>query len=149
MKKLNLQMFTGYSLTAYKDAGVTSVTLSADSGLAKDDEVTCTIVLETGKELANIECISGGATVTLSTKKVKMGAADAVIYVTSKDAKRYKVVESTIVNVNGSRTELTRNMMIVHSANGAVADVSCSGTVLSLSDDMIASLVASGAIIKM
>ena len=149
MDKLNLQMYTGYSLTIYKDGNVTTATAAKDSGLAKDEETVLTLVFSDGYELDEVEIISGGATFTPSTKKVKMGDADAVINVKSKKDNLYKVVESTYCCVNGTVTRLGRNMKLVCTANGAVADVSCAGTELSLNADIIAALVASGAIVKM
>lgn len=150
----NLQRFddepTTYTLTAYKDAGVTSVTASKDSGIADKEEVTLTIVMASGYELADIEVVSGGCTVNMSTKKVKINAANGVVYVKSKSSTLYKVVETTKYSVNGVSNVLTRNMKLKVTANGSVYDVECEGTSLaSVNADIIAQLVKDGALVKM
>ena len=149
--KLNLQHFDDptYTLTLYKDSGVTSVTGSKTSGLAQNEECTLTITLETGYELDNVEVIAGGATYNATTKNVKMGQANAAVMVHSKKNNVYKVTESVTVNVNGSKTNLNRNMKLVEGASGAIVDVDCAGTEVTVSADVIASLVAQGILIKM
>ena len=145
--KLNLRQFdaTTYTVTVYKDAGITTATPSADSG-AKNTEITLTITPASGYEIDDIE----GVTVNKTTKKFTIGEANVVIYVKSKANNVYKVVESCTVNVNGTKTNLTRNMKLITGATGAVVDIDCSGTAIStLGADMIASLVAQGIIVKM
>ena len=71
------------------------------------------------------------------------------MFVKSKANNLYKVVENTFVSVNGTVTNLVRNMTIVTGKNGAVVDVESDGTALTLSADIIANLLESGVIIKM
>ena len=149
--KLNLRQFdaTTYTVTVYADAGITSATSSAASG-AKGTEITLTITPASGYELDEIEVVTGGVTVNQTTKKFTIDEANVVLFVKSKANNVYKVVESCTVNVNGSKTNLTRNMKLITGATGAVVDIDCSGTAIStLGADMIASLVAQGIIVKM
>lgn len=149
MEKLNLRLFdeTTYTVTVHKDAGITTATPSAESG-AKNTEITLTITPASGYELDEIEVVAGGVTVNQTTKKFKIGEANVILFVKSKADNVYKVVENTIVNINGSKTELKRNMNIKHGPNGAVIDVECSGTALTISEDAIKYLLQNGAIVK-
>ena len=154
MKKLdfNLQRFDDptYTLTVYKDAHITTATASKDSGIAANEEVTLTIVPASGYELADIEVVSGGCEVNMTTKKVKIKSANGVVFVKSKSATTYKVVETTIYNINGTKGKLSRNMKLKVTANGSVYDVECEGTSLaSVNADIIAQLVKDGALVKM
>lgn len=150
--KLNLQLFAGtLTVTMYKDSGITTATASPDSSLAKNDAVALTITPASGYELDEIEVIAGGVTPEFKNNAwgFKMGEADVVLNVKSKGEAMYKVVENTFTCVNGTVTNLVKNMQLVVGPNGAIVDVSCTGTDLSsLSADIIAALVASGAIIK-
>ena len=152
MKKIrmNLQLFSGsLTLTTYSDAGYSTCSASASSSLAQNDEVTYTIVMASGKEYADCEIIAGGATYNPATKKLKMGASNAVVYFKSKADATYKVTENCYVNVNGVVTNLTRNMVLVKGANGEIIDVTCTGSDLSsLSADIVSQLVASGVLVK-
>ena len=99
-----------------------------------------------------MEVVSGGVTIDYDPDdgySFDMGEADVVLYVKSKSNKLYKIVENTIINVNGSKTELTRNMMIKYGANGAIVAVDCKGTELSINADILAELVANNIVIKM
>ena len=147
--EMNLQYFvdTTYTLTLYKDAGITTFTASPDSG-AKDTEVTLTITPASGYELDEIEVIAGGVTVNMTTKKFTIGEANVVLYAKSKANNKYKVVESVDVNINGSKTPLTRNMKIVTGATGAIIDVQSDGTAITLGSEIIAQLVKDGIIVK-
>ena len=146
--ELNLQYFTGYSLTIYKDAGITSATAAKDSGLAKDEETVVTITPASGYELLEVEIVSGGGSFNYTTNKYKSGEADGVINVKSKKNNLYKITENVTVNVNGTKTTLYKNMQLEYAANGAIAGVSCAGTEVTLSADVVADLVAQGILIK-
>lgn len=149
--KMNLHLFAGsYTLTVYKDAGITTATASPSSSLAKDDLSTLTITPATNYALDEIEVISGGATVLneSGTWKVKMGEASAVVYVKSKTAKNYMVTEETSICINGSRTVLHKNTVVQLTANGVPVGVTVEdgGTVVSDSD-AVTSLVAQGILV--
>ena len=149
--KLNLQQFAGsLTLTVYNDGNFSATTASPSSSLAKDDKSTLTITANSGYELDTIEVVSGGCTILneSDTWKVKMGESNAVIMVKGKKNNLYKVVENCYTCVNGTVAQLTRNMTIEHGATGAVIGVSCDGTALSISADIIAALVAAGVLIK-
>ena len=149
--KLNLQRFTGsYTLTVYNDGNFSATSASPSSSLDKDDKSTLTITANTGYELDRIEVVTGGAEVLYESDawKVKMGNASAVVKVFGKKNNLYKVVENCYVNVNGSATELQRNLVLQRGATGAITGVTSDGTELSISSDVIASLVAQGVLIK-
>lgn len=151
MKKLNLQQFAGgHSVTVYKDSHVTTATPSSDSDVQKNADVTLTLEFGTGYELDEIEVVAGGVTVELddSTWGFKMGDADVVLNVKSKKNNAYIVTENTYVWVNGSGTELLRNMKIEKGANGEIFAVTSTPTALSISADVIASLVKQGVLVK-
>ena len=63
-------------------------------------------------------------------------------------ADKYLIVENTFVSLNGTKTELKRNMEIVRGVNGAIIGVKGEGEEIELSDDLIAALTLSGAIVK-
>jgi uncharacterized protein YaiE (UPF0345 family) len=151
MKKLNLQQFAGgHSVTVYKDSHVTTATPSSDSDVQKDAEVTLTLEFGTGYELDEIEVVTGGVKVELDdeTWGFTMGEADVVLNVKSKKNNAYIVTENTWVWVNGSGTELKRNMKIEKGANGEIFAVTSTPTALSISADVIASLVKQGVLVK-
>jgi len=150
MKKLmNLQLFTGsLTVTVYKDAGITTATASPNSTLSENDEVTLTITPATGKEIDEIECVSGGVTVNMTTKKFRMGESSVVLYVKSKSSKKYMVTENCYVCVNGSVTKLSRNMTLQVGKTGAITGVNCDGTELTINAGM-QELIDAGVLIKM
>ena len=151
MKKLNLQQFAGgHSVTVYKDSHVTTATPSSDTDVQKNADVTLTLAFGTGYELDEIEVVNGGVKVELDdeTWGFTMGEADVVLNVKSKKNNAYIVTENTWVWVNGSGTELKRNMKIEKGANGEIFAVTSTPTALSISADVIASLVKQGVLVK-
>ena len=148
--KLDLQYFAGgHSVTLYKDAGVTTFTASADSDVAKDAEVTLTVVFASGYELDEYEVIAGGVTVNPSTKKFTMGNENVVIYLKSKADNKYAVVEDTDVNINGTKTHLAKNVTLQKSANGGVYGATVSGTAITIDAATVAQLVSAGVLVKL
>lgn len=147
--KLDLQYFAGgHSVTLYKDSGVTTFTASADSDVQKNAEVTLTVVLETGYEVDEYEVIAGGVTVNASTKKFTMGEADVVIYLKTKANNKYVVTEPVEVNINGTKTNLAKNVQLQLTGNGKVYGVTVSGTAITFDAAVIAQLVAGGILVK-
>lgn len=147
--ELNLQYFAGgHSVTLYKDAGVTTFTASADSDVQKNAEVTLTVVMASGYEVAEYEVIAGGVTVNASTKKFTMGEADVVIYLKSKANNSYVVTEDVDVTINGSKTHLGKNVKLQLTKNGGVYGVTISGTAITFDAAVIAQLVADGILVK-
>lgn len=149
--KLDLQRFAGsLTVTVYKDGNITTASASPSSSLAKNDTVTLTITPATGYELDEIEVIEGGVTPEYDDGwSFKMGEADVVLNVKSKANNIYKIVENTPVWVNGQKTELRRNMKLVIGANGAIVDVESSGSAVTVSEDIVKSLVEQGVLIKL
>ena len=150
MIHLNLQMFSGsLTLTKYNDAGYSTCTASASSSLAEDDEVTMTLVYASGYEFDECEIIAGGCTYNPSTKKIKMGASNAVVYFKSKANNKYIVTENCHVGVNNATLELKKNTVLVKAANGAIIDVTNGGgTAISTCTGALDGLIASGVIVK-
>ena len=77
-----------------------------------------------------------------------MGEADVILKAFAKKNNLYKIVENTFCSVNGTVTQLERNMTLQTGKNGAVVGVSCTGTAITLNADIVAALIESGAIIK-
>jgi len=150
---LDLQRFDDptYTTTIYKDANVSTATASPTSGtVAEGATVTLSLTFASGYELDKIEVVSGGVTVEIDESiTFEMGDANVVLNVTSKKSKLYKVTENVYTCVNGTVTNLTRNMVIGYGKTGAIVDVSCSGTDLSsLNADVLAQLVDEGVLVK-
>ena len=151
--KFNLSWFdaTTYTTTIYKDAGITSATASPTSGtVEKGATVTISVTPASGYELDTIDVASGGVTITYGDSiTFKMGEANVVLNVKSKKSTMYKVTENVYTCINGTVTNLTRNMMLQYSSNGAIIGVNCSGTdMASLNADVLAALVAAGVLVK-
>lgn len=147
--KLNLQQFAGsLTVTVYKDEHMTTASASPASSLAEGDEVTMTLTPASGYEVDEVECLSGGVTVNLETKKFTMGESSVVLVAKSKANNLYKIVENTYVSVNGTVTRLARNMEIKYGVNGAVIGVNSGKAAVTLSADIIKALVDAGAIVK-
>ena len=150
MRKLNLQLFTGSTVTVYKDAHMTEASASPNSSVAKDATVTLTLTPASGYEVKDIIVIAGGVTVHQDNTTISFacGETDVVLYVTSQKNNEYKVIESCNVYVNGAKTQLVKNVKPVFSANGALADVECTPTAVTLDAAIVADLVAEGILVK-
>lgn len=116
--KMNLQLFTGHSVTCYKDAGASAFSASPNSSVDKDTEVTLTVTLASGYEIDEIEVVTGGVTVNESTKKFSMGEADVVLNLKTKKNNVYLVTEECMACVNDSKTVLHKNAKVVLTPNG-------------------------------
>ena len=77
-----------------------------------------------------------------------MGASNATIFVKGKKNNLYKIVENCDVWVNGSKTNLQRNLQLVLGPNGAIIDVAGDGQAVTLSSEIVADLVKAGTIVK-
>lgn len=150
MRKINLQLFTGSTVTVLKDAHMTTASASPNSSVAKDATVTLTLTPATGYEVKDIIVIAGGVTVHQDNTTISFacGETDVVLYVTSQKNNEYKVVETCNVYVNGAKTQLVKNVKPVFSANGGLADVECTPTAVTLDAAIVADLVAEGILVK-
>ena len=153
MKKLisiGLQYFTGSSVTVYKDSHMTTASASPNSSVAKDATVTLTLTPASGYEVSDIEVLAGGVTVHQDDDTVSFacGDTDVVLNVKSQKNNEYKVIESCEVNINGSKTTLTKNVTAVYSSNGGLAGVDCTPTTVTLDAETVRQLVADGILIK-
>ena len=150
MRKIDLQLFAGgHSVTVVKDGHMTTASASSTSDVQKISDVTLTLTPASGYELDKIEVLSGGVTITKDddTYGFKMGEADVVIVVYSKANNLYKITESVDTWVNDTKVQLTKNVKEVYTANGALADVECTPTALTVTP-AIQSLIDAGIVIK-
>ena len=148
---MNLQLFAGgHSVTVIKDAHMTTASASSTSDVQAAATVTLTLTPASGYEVADVEVLAGGVTVHQddSTVSFAMGSSDVVINVTSQKNNEYKIVENCYVNVNGSKTELKRNIILERGATGEYVALNCTPTALTISADVIAALLKSGVIVK-
>lgn len=147
MFKMDLQMFAGgHSVTVVTGSNVTSATASSSSDVAKDTEVTMTIVCANGYEPV-CKVIDGGVTCDPATGKFTMGEANVKILVEAKSSTAYRVLETCMVDINGSRTKLVRNVVIHYAPNGAIRDAVTEPTTIS-DAGKIAALLEAGMIEK-
>lgn len=148
--KLNLQYFAGgHSVTLVHDDGASAFSASASSDVQKNAEVTLTVTLKTGYEVAAYDVLSGDVEVNPETKKFTMGEKDVVIALKTKGSNVYAVVEDTFVNINGTRTELKKNVTLQKSANGGVYGAVVNGTAITVDTAVVAQLAAAGVLVKL
>ena len=144
--KLDLQLFTGLSLTVVAGDHVTASAAST-TGLAKDDEVQLTITPSDGYE-AVVQVIGGGAAYDAESKKIKMGEADATVSVTAKAGNLYKVTEECSACLNGGTwTVLHRNVVVKLTPNGAIESADSEGTAITV-NAAIQNLIDTGVLVK-
>ena len=150
MKKINLHLFDDpatYTVTIYKDSGITTATASADSG-ATGTEITLTITPASGKELDEIQVLAGGVTVNQSTKKFTIGSANVVLNVTSKKNNLYRVTEECKVCVNDAWQTFHKNVTVERTPAGGIKGVTCDGTEITVNAG-VQELIDQGIIVKM
>ena len=151
--KLNLQQFAGsYTLTLYQDGNFSAASASPTSSLDTDDKSTLTLTPSSGYEIDRVEIISGTGAKVLGEDdvyKIQVGTASVVAKAFAKKNNVYKIVENTKVSVNGAAmTELKRNMTLEIGKTGAIIGVNGDGEAVTVSADIIASLVSQGILIK-
>jgi len=151
--KLNLQRFAGgHNVTCQNTGHFTAFSASSTSDVQANATVTLTVTPSSGYELADIEVVSGGVTIEYGDDAItfKMGSSDVILTAKAKKNNIYKVVENCKYSVNGAAlAELARNMTIEVGKTGAITGVTCNGTELSISADVISSLVAQGVLVKL
>ncbi len=155
MQKLNLQQFAGsLTVTIMKDDNSHWTTASASpaSSLAKDDSVSLTVTPATGYEVDEIEVIAGGVTVDYDEDDgytFDMGESNVTLFFKAKKNNLYKIVEDTPVWINGSKSELKRNMILERHNNGAVTGVKVVGsTEVTLGAEVVSELIKAGVLVK-
>ncbi len=149
--KMILNLFAGgHSVTLHKDGGVTTFTASSSSDVQKDAEVTLTVTLKTGYEVAEYEVIAGGVTVDPATKKFTMGESNVVIFLKTKANNLYMVTEEASVCVNDARVQLHKNAKVVLTPNGVpqAVNVEGGGTAITL-NDAVQNLIDQGILVKL
>lgn len=151
--KMDLQLFAGgHSVTIVKDAHMTTASASSSSDVQKDATVTLTLTPASNYEVAAVEVLAGGVVIEQEgdTVSFTMGEENVVIAVKSQKNNLYQVFENSYCQVNnGTVTKLQRNVEYEYGPGGNVIGVKCTPTEISLSADLIANLVAAGAIAKL
>lgn len=150
MMKMILDLFAGgHDVTVLADEGLTSATADKTTDVAKDAEVTITVVAKTGYEVAEYVTVAGGVTVDPDTGKFDMGEADVTILVRSKSNNKYKVTEECMVNVNDNKQVLHKNTILTLTPNGVPYDVAVeSGGASVTMNDAVQSLINQGILVK-
>jgi hypothetical protein len=150
MRKLNLQLFSGgHSVTVVADGGFSAASASSTSDVQKNADVTLTLTPSSGKEIASVEVLSGGVTLTVTegVYGFKMGEANVVIVAKSKANNLYKITENREITINGTKTKLTKNITEKKAKNGVVYEIECTPTAVT-AGDVIPGLVDEGVLIK-
>lgn len=147
--KMRLDLFTGHTVTCYKDGHMTTFSASPNSSVAEETEVTLTITPASGYEVDELEVIAGGVTVNMTTKKFAMGDADVVLYCKSKKSTLYMVTEECSTCVNDTKVVLHKNTVVELTPNGVPKGVTVEngGADLTVTAAM-QELIAQGILVK-
>ena len=151
--KFNLSWFdaTTYTTTLYYDSGISAASASPTSGtVAKDAKVTLSLTFASGYELDSIDVAAGGVTVDIGNAiTFTMGEANVVLNIKSKKSTMYKVTENVYTCINGTVTNLTKNIVLGYGKNGDIVEVTSTGTdCSSLNATILAQLIEAGVLIK-
>lgn len=136
MNRLDLQLFDDpvtYTVTIYKDDGVTTATADPASGAA-ETEVELEITMATGKRLKEIEVLAGGVEIDPETLKFEIGTANVVLMVRSEADGLYKVTEDCFIMINDAKTILKKNTTLQITKGGVIHGVACEGTAVTMND---------------
>lgn len=151
MMKMILDLFEGgHSVSVYGDAGVSAVEADETTDVQEETEVTLTVTLKTGYEIADYEVIAGGVTVDPEEKTFEMGDKDVVICVKTKADNLYRVTEECFTCVNGAVIRLHRNTNVILTKNGAPVDlvIEGGGAAVASVTEAIKSLIDQGILVK-
>lgn len=154
MMKLKLQQFAGtLTVTLNKDlaANWTAASASPASSLDEGDKVTLTLTPAEGKELDEVRVMAGGVTIYYNDDDgyhFYMGESSVTLLALAKAANCYRIVEDTNVWINGTATELKRNMKLIRHNNGAIVDVEGDGEALTIDSAVLNELIKAGAVVK-
>ncbi len=150
MRKLDLQLFTGYTVTCKKDAHMTTFSASPNSSVATNADVELTVTPASGYELDGIEVIEGGVTLTYDATNgwgFKMGEADVILYAKTKKNNLYRVTEECTIWVNDAKTVLHKNVEVVLTPQGGIAAVNATPAEITV-NDVIQGLIDQGILVK-
>lgn len=149
--KMILDLFAGgHSVTLYADGGATAFTASASSDVQKNAEVTLTVTLKTGYEVAEYQVIAGGVEVDPDTKKFTMGEENVVIYLITKANNLYMVTEECSGSLNGTPFVLHANTIVTVTPNGVPCKIeAASGGQEITVNAAIQNLIDQGILIKL
>lgn len=150
MRKLDLQLFAGgHSVTVYRDGGASAFAASSDSDVQKNADVTLSMTISSGYELDEIEVVAGGVTITKtgSVYGFKMGEANVVLYLKTKKSNLYRVTEQCTVWVNDAKTVLNKNVEVILTQQGGIADVRATPQEITV-NDVVQGLIDQGILVK-
>lgn len=150
MRKLDLQLFVGSSVTCKKDAHMTTFSASPNSSVAENADVALTVTPASGYELDEIEVIEGGVTLTYDATDgwgFKMGAADVTLYAKTKKSNLYRVTEECTIWVNDAKTVLHKNVEVVLTKQGGIAAVNATPAEITV-NDVVQGLIDQGILVK-
>ena len=150
MRKLDLQLFTGSSVTCLKSAGMTTFSASPNSSVAKDADVALTVTPASGYELDEIEVCAGGVTLDFDEDdgwSFTMGESDVTLYAKAKKSNLYRVTEECTVWVNDAKTVLHKNVEVVLTKQGGIAAVNATPAEITV-NDVVQGLIDSGVLVK-
>lgn len=150
MRKLDLQLFTGSTVTCLKDAHMTTFSASPNSSVAENADVALTVTPASGYELDEIEVIAGGVTLAYDATDgwgFKMGASDVTLYAKTKKSNLYRVTETCTVWINDAKTVLRKNVEVVLTPQGGIAGVNATPTEITV-NDAVQGLIDQGILVK-
>lgn len=150
--KMILDLFdTTYTVTCYKDGGMTTFSASPNSSVAKGATVTLTVTPASGYELGEIEVIAGGVTIEVDdgVYSFEMGEANVVLYAKTVGGK-WLVTEECKACLNGGEwTVLHKNSVVELTPNGVPKAVKAENGGASISvDASIQPLIDQGILVK-
>ena len=150
--KMILDLFTGYSVTCYKDAHATAFSASPNSSVATETEVELTVTPASGYEVDEIEVIEGGVTIVEEDGDYSfvMGSANVVLNLKTKANNKYMVTEDCFYAVNDTRVHLNKNSVVELTKNGVPKAVTAlSGGASITVNDAVQSLIDQGILVKL
>ena len=150
--KMILDLFSGSSVTCYKDANATAFSASPNSSVAMDAEVTLTVTPASGYEVDEIEVIAGGVTIEEDdgVYSFTCGETDVVLNLKTKANNKYMVTEDCFYSVNESRVHLNKNTVVELTPNGVPKAISVTSGGASITvNDAVQNLIDQGILVKL
>lgn len=151
--KMILDLFSGSSVTCYKDAHASAFSASPNSSVAKNTEVALTVTPASGYEVDEIEVIAGGVTIDYDEDdgySFTCGETDVVLNLKTKANNKYMVTEDCFYSVNESRVHLNKNTVVELTPNGVPKAISVTSGGASITvNDAVQNLIDQGILVKL